>query len=191
MWSAPVTVGDTPPEPVTLAQAKQFVALDPDVDEFDELLGGFIAAAREQAEDQTGMLLTRRTVDLFADDWNDLAKLPVGPIGDIVELEYAAGSGGATLVAASDYQLTSHGYLSSLYTVGGFVWPQYAAAARRPIRLRVEAGFDEVPPKLRTAVLIMTADQFAFRESVSIGSVSSIPTSLQVDAIFAKYRDWI
>jgi hypothetical protein len=70
-WSQPRAVASrlvTPPteEPLTLVQAKLRAGLDwPDGDPMDGLMNSFIAAARSQVEQDTGLALITQTRDVF------------------------------------------------------------------------------------------------------------------------------
>lgn len=190
-WAAPITLSGPAAEPVTLAEAKAFVSIDADEAGFDGLLNGFLGAAREHTENMTGTRLAVQQVLLRADTFADLVRLPIGPVAAVSELEWEAADGAVATIDPAHYELTGAGLARGLRPAAGYTWPQGALRAGA-VRVTATVGFDPLPGPLRTAVLIMTADQFAHRESAVTGAVAAkIPTSMQVDALLANYRIWL
>lgn len=190
-WAAPITLSGPATEPVTLAEAKAFVSIDADETEFDGLIEGFLAAARQHAENMTGTRLGEQEVDLIADSFADLARLPIGPVTAVSAIEWEAADGTTATLDPADYELTGAGLAQGLRPAAGLTWPQGALRAGA-VRVTATVGFNPLPKPLWLAVLLMTADQYAHRETAVVGTVAAkIPTSMQVDALLANYRIWL
>lgn len=190
-WAAPITLSGPAAEPVTLAQAKAFVSIDDDETAFDAQLASFVTAAREQVENITGARLGGQQVQLLGDSFADLARLPIGPISSIDEIEWEASDGTLTVIDPADYELAGAGLARSVRPVPGTSWPQGALRAEA-VRVKATIGFDPVPGPLTVAVLLMTGDLFAHRETAVVGTVAAkVPTSMQVEALLANYRIWL
>ncbi len=190
-WAAPITMSGPTTEPVSLADAKAFVSIDADETEFDGLIEGFLVAARQHAENMTGVRLGEQQVELLADSFADLVRLPVGPVTEVTALRMRGSDGAITLIDPDDYELTGSGLTRGLRPAPGHSWPQGALMAQG-VQVTATVGFDPLPRPLWLAVLLMTADQFAHRETAVTGTIAAkIPTSMQVDALLGNYRIWL
>lgn len=190
-WAAATTISGPEAEPVTLDQAKAFVSIDADEDAFDVQLASFVTAARQQAENVTGVRLGVQQVLLLADSFADLARLPIGPVTSVDEIEWQASDGTQSTIDPADYELAGAGLAQSIRPVMGASWPQGALRAGA-VRVTATVGFDPVPGPLAAAVLLMTGDLFAHRETAVVGTAAAkVPTSMQVDALLANYRIWL
>lgn len=191
-WSSAVTVAEPTEEPVSIEQVKEFVSIEADVDEFDALLGSFIEAARGHVEAVTGTRLVEQTIDLLADEWSDLATLPIAPIMDIVSIGYDDAQGVGQTLDPDGYELTGAGFERGIRTKVGHGWPHGIRRAAGAIRVRLTVGYRSLPAPIKAALLLMVSDQFAFRESGVMGTVTSeMKSSMRVDALLGNYRIWL
>lgn len=190
-WASPVTVTPPAEEPVTLAAAKEFVGIEADEADFDMQLGGFIAAAREHLENLTGTRFIEQAVELRADGFADLERLPIGPVSAVTAIAYDDTAGAEQVLDDAAYELTGAGLERGVRPVFGGSWP---AAARRSGAVRVTAtvGYAELPRPLWIAILQIVADLFAHRETAVTGSIASpVPAALRVEDALANYRIWL
>jgi uncharacterized phiE125 gp8 family phage protein len=160
-------------EPVTLAQARQFLRLSDNGQ--DVLLEGLIKAARETLEMRTGLVLIDRTFRLYADRWppRGMIRLAKHPVRSILAVTGYRDDG--TPFSFDGHEL-------------------HLEAALRPARLHISqaqefsalevdfiCGFGEtgkdVPDALRHAILTLVAHWYEFRGvcAVSQQSVSYPP----------------
>ena len=191
-WSAAVTTTEPVGEPITLDQAKEFVSIDADEQEFDTLLGGFIAAARGHLQSVTGTRLADQVVELQADSWSDLAQLPIGPVSDVVSIVYDDAEGVEQTVADTVFELTGAGLSRGIRLQVDQSWPTDKRSAAGSIRVGLTVGYDTLPPELETALLLMVSDQFAFRESGTAGmNTAAYKSSMRVDGLIANHRIWL
>lgn len=192
MWSAATLV--TPPaEPaIALADAKTFVRIEAEVTDFDTELAAFASAATEQIETMCSIRLAPQVVELFADEWADLARLPIGPVTDVVSVHYLDSDGAEQLLDDALYELAGAGLATSIRPVAGASWPSGLRDAAGAIRVQLTAGYDELPRPLWAAALYLTSDLFAFRETAVVGTVAAkVPMSATVEAMLTNFRIWL
>jgi uncharacterized phiE125 gp8 family phage protein len=143
-------------EPLTLDEGKLRAGLDWIVgDPRDPLMLEFISAARQQVEQDTGIAVPVQLRDLFLDTlpiiiaWQDLPPQTM-PLRNVESVTAIDSSGAATVLPPADYVAT----ISNAGVTLSIVNPP--ADAQRWI-VRVEAGFDVIPPSLLQAVGLLTA----------------------------------
>lgn len=185
MWSAATLVAPPATPAVTLDEAKEFVRADGDAS--DAQLTAFVDVAIEQIEAICSVRLAPQTVELFADRWEDLARLPIGPTTAIVSLHYRDAAGAEQLLDADQYELTGSGLAVGIRPAPGTSWP-----IARTIRVQLTAGYTVTPRPLWAAALYMIGDLYAFRETAVVGTgAAQIPMSTTVSAMIANYRIWL
>lgn len=129
MWSPAIITGGPAAEPLELGQVRQFLRIDADETAFDTELGGYMAAVRADAEKITGSRLITQTVELVADCFADLERLPTGPIQSISGLTYLDSAGAIqSLSLDTDYELYGAGLRQGLRPIFGNCWPDEAGA---------------------------------------------------------------
>ncbi len=191
-WSSAITVTEPIEEPISVDQAKEFVSIEADVGEFDALLASFIEAARGHVEAVTGTRLVEQTIELLADEWSDLLTLPIGPVMGIVSIGYDDPQGVGQTLDANTYELTGAGFERGIRTKVGYRWPSGIRRAAGAIRVRLTVGYGSLPAPIKAALLLMVSDQFAFRESGVVGTVTAeMKSSMRVDALLGNYRIWL
>lgn len=189
-WSSALTIAEPVDEPISLKQVKEFVSIEGD--EFDTLLTGFIAAARDHAQAITGTRLVEQTVQLRADAWSDLHELPIGPVSGIASIVFEDRYGAEQVVPETVYELIGEGLARGIRPQVGQNWPGDRRSASGTIRVALTVGYAILPPSIETALLVMVGDQFAFRESGIVGTVAAaIKSSMQVDAMLTNHRIWM
>ena len=158
MFSAAVTIGDPPIEPIELDAAKRFLRIDGDAQDDDIRM--LISAAREDLERITNQRLIEQTVRLQATRLSDLEHLPVGPVTSIVAITYQA-AGGPVSVPLDSVYLTGLGLERGIDVVPGYRWPP---VGRGPIVVDLKVGYGPsgawVPANLRHALFAVTRGKF-------------------------------
>ena len=179
-----------PPEPLSLDQAKAQLRDTPSED--DDLIRGFIVAAREYAEAYTGLILTRRTVTETAPQlgrWIDLASWPIASVdairypaaGNLTDL--AEGSWCASLKRRPVRLLPA--------AMGWGVGPSWQDCGL-PVEIDLTAGFetpDDVPETVKLAMLMLISHWYANREGVEVGlRAAAVEVPFGVEALLTRWR---
>ena len=109
-----------------------------------------------------------------------------------VSIAYVDPDGATQTLDAALYHLVHDAMGGRVDLAHGAAWP---ATAIRPdaVRVTVTAGYGttaaDVPHPIKAAILLMVADLYRNRETVTIGvSSAAIPMSMTVDALLAPYR---
>jgi uncharacterized phiE125 gp8 family phage protein len=175
MWQRPAIPSPTT-EPVALEQAKRQCRIFHDDD--DAYLADLITVARSHVEKYCGALFAERVVELVADDWADLALLPVVPVGDVTAITYIDIDGVEQTVGEGVYELANGG-LSPLY---GQSWPakQYGSH----ITVAATVGYADADPVIKHAMLLLISDMYERREP----EPSTERTTL--DDLLANHREY-
>lgn len=188
-WSAATLV--TPPaEPaIELEQLKEFIRVDGN--DYDAQLEMFAAAAVDHIEKMCSIRLAPQDVELLADEWADLAHLPIGPVTDVVSIHYVDVAGDEQLLDDASYELAGADLARGIRPSFGSTWPG-ARLIPGAIRVAVTVGYAELPPALLAATLYHASDIFAFRETAVVGTVAArIPMSATVEGMLSNYRIWL
>lgn len=176
----------TPPEPVvTLSEAKAHLRVRHS-DE-DALIEAYISAATAHIDGPDGWLgraLGDQVLEAYADFFRDCMRLPFGPVIEVVSVKYLAGTGDEVTVLPTEYEL--RGWL--LGAAFGKRWPSVLSHPEA-VRIQYRAGYADLPPPIRAAILLMVGDLYLNRETASIGAAASqIPMSTTVTNLLSPYR---
>jgi uncharacterized phiE125 gp8 family phage protein len=178
-------------EPITLAEAKLAAGLDwtsPDAAR-DAQMEGFIRAARERVERDTGYALLTQTRDVY------LSRLinpidfpaPARPLQSIEQITGVDADGGAQILAPASWSYSASGRLTLTQPAD---WTLYATDVH-PWIVRIIVGWEtatEIPPLLLFAVKLLTAHYAtAARDAVVIGT-SAIETPLGYEDAIGDFR---
>jgi len=170
-------------EPVSLQSAKAFLRVDHE-DE-DELIIGFIKAARERIETHLSIsLITRRrlyTKVLAKTDYGKSAQLYINhyPIKRVIAVDCLSGDETRRL-DPSDYLINLHARPASLRLLSS------NSLSADAVLIELEAGFgdmaDHVPMPIRQAIMLLIAQFYERRDDIS----EAMP--MMVDALLMPYR---
>lgn len=136
MWLPPVTTVAPAAEPVSLAEAKQYLRID--AADLDIEVGGFIKAARAQIEAITSTRLITQTVELRASGFCDLDQLPIGPVQAVTAISYIDPQGAVQALAG--YELFGAGLSWGIRPALNTAWPS-ARAGRGVIMVTARVGY--------------------------------------------------
>ena len=154
----------TPPavEPVSLARAKAHLRIDHD--EEDELITGWIKAARELTEAYTGKRWVTQTVRLTLSCWPDgciadipgAIPLPVEPVASVDTLRYFDARGTEQTFDAADFQAWLEHSPPLVCPAPDGYWPALKSGKVKPITLEFTAGgpLQSVPAGVGLAMLL-------------------------------------
>ena len=163
-WSSATVVTGPVAEPVTLDQAKEFIAIDADEDGFDAILTGLVASAREGIETECSIRMVEQSVRVRCDAWGELAHLPIGPVTAVEHLKFEDSSGAIQLVDAQTYELFGEDLEKGIRPAVGQQWPSGLRSVSGAIELQLTVGYESLPKRLWTAVLQLVAAMFEQRE---------------------------
>jgi uncharacterized phiE125 gp8 family phage protein len=192
--SSPVRTVAPAADVVTLAEAKAHLRVEHG--EEDTLITTYLQAAINRLDGFAGILgrclITQSwRVDTYDVPPDDTIRL-LFPDVSAVSIAYVDPDGATQTLDAAVYHLVHDAMGGRVDLAHGASWP---ATAIRPdaVRVTVTAGYGAtaaaVPHPIKAAILLMVADLYRNRETVTIGvSSAAIPMSMTVDALIAPYR---
>lgn len=182
----------SPPAPaVSLEEAKTHLRVRHN--EEDALIASYIAAAQGHIDGPEGWLgraigLQELEVrgSLFR---NDPIRLPYAPVRSVDSVEYEDTAGAWQTMDVATYELRG----DEIGTAWGTTWPAtriYRGAAET-VRVRYQAGYEQVPMPITAAILLMVGDLYANRESIVTGTIAAaLPMPLTVERLLEPYRSF-
>lgn len=192
MWAAATLVTPPASPALALADVKEFARIEAATTDFDTQLTAFAAVAVEQIEAICGIRLAPQTVDLCADEWDDLAHLPIGPVTAVSAVHYLDRDGAEQLLDPAKYELAGTGLARAIRLKVGAGWPNDLRDVPGVIRVTAAVGYAVLPKPLWAAALYLTGDQFVFRETAVTGTIAAkVPMSASVEAMLTNYRIWM
>lgn len=190
-------------EPLDLAQVKRHLRFSTTTE--DTLLDGWIAAARQYFEEQTGRQVMKATWELWLDAFPvGRIELPKPPLIDVVSVSYVSADGLVALVAGDEDDLVTGDYnvmapAGAQASTGwvqlpyGGVWPT-PQGVPGAVRVRFTAGYGsaqgDVPELVKTLLYLLVGHFHKYRSDTvetRFGSaLSSLP--LGVEAFMRSFR---
>jgi uncharacterized phiE125 gp8 family phage protein len=173
-----------------------------DIDDDDELIAGYIAAARAHLEEICGRSFLSTTWDFTIDyEWPwildvdqgrhvRMIELPRAPLASVTSISYVDGAGATQTLAGSQYTVDGGGAIGRIYEAYNATWPTVRSQPRA-ITVRFVAGYGadavSVPETIKQATLLLTTHFYQQREPVVVGtSVLKLPFA--VDALIDPHR---
>lgn len=138
-------------EPITLAQAKNYLKVDFDDD--NDLITSLIASARVRLEKYAGVAMSARTLQVVA-YVDEFIELPYAPLNNITKVEYWD-NGTWVEMSVGDYYILGTTY-KKIYMV---------ANNRMEYRFTYTCGYSTIPQPMITALYKLIADLYDYRES--------------------------
>lgn len=175
--------------PVSTDEAKKHLNVDHDDDNdyIEGLLAG-VTAYMEGPRGYTGRALIEQTWDVYFDCFpvgHRLIELPLPPVISVDGVFSVDASGNETEFSASNYLLDSASEPARIALVGSASWPTNVAGRINQCRIRMTCGYVDgsqsppvpnVPPAIKSAVLMLIGSLYANREEVVLGqNAISIP----------------
>ena len=173
--------------PVTLAQVKQHLRIETDVD--DAYLVELAKSATAHVEAETGKSLLQQTWRIYLDrlPHDQIALLPVSPVISVGPVTVYGADSNPAIVTADNYQIDRRSEPARLL----FKHALPVAQAMNGIEIDVVAGFGvaavEVPGQLLRAILVLCAHWYAFRGSASDAALMG-STPRGFDALVAPFK---
>lgn len=151
----------------------------------DALIRGYLRAAMAAVEARIGKALIARRFSLVLTRWRDTAAqaLPLAPVAAVVSVTLVDGNEAAAALPPARWRLEPDTHRPRLVARGpGF--PEVPTGGRAEVVF--DAGFgtwDEVPPDLRQAVLLLAAQYHELRHE---GGVAAMPFGVM--ALIERWR---
>lgn len=192
-------------EPLTIEECRAHLEApiygDSDVDAIDdEMILGWLGAAREHCEGFLGLSLSQRVLELALDRFPSSCKdgttgidLPFGPVIEVREVIVSDPSSDSSPsdLASTDYMLDDYSSPPRLYPAAGLSWP--AVQGTNAIKVRYLAGYGvdsdggtELPRVFRAAILLTLGDLYCNREDSTEKAMTSLPNG--VEALLRPHR---
>lgn len=152
-----------------------------DGDDQSALIGQYVAAATGAVEGYLNRPLIARTVEDAFDGWPCGGRFRMMPFLSVDQITYVDGDGVTQTLPPSAYHtVPERGWIEPAHSLG---WPGIRAQAGA-VRVRTVVGYGDdwnsVPEAIRSAILMMTAQLYEFREPVVSGvSVSEVPMTMR------------
>lgn len=138
-------------EPITLAQAKNYLRVDFDDD--NDLITALIVTARTRLEKYAGVAMSARTLQVVA-YVDEFIELPYAPLNTITLVEYWNGEDWVEM-SVGEYYVLGTTY-KKIYMV---------ANNRMEYRFTYTCGYTTLPQPMITALYKLLADLYDYRES--------------------------
>jgi uncharacterized phiE125 gp8 family phage protein len=181
MLKKPIPLNDGGDEPVSLATARLHLRLDtegsPPTHPDDELVAVLISAARESAENYTGLAILRQTFQLQLDAFpGNTEKINLGlwPVNAINSITYLDENGATQTLAADKYVLENNQAPAQVGLAFEEVWPATRAVANA-VTIEFVAGYTDglspnpypMPKAIKQAMLLTIGHLYQNRQDVS------------------------
>ncbi|RWK12530.1 head-tail connector protein [Mesorhizobium sp.] len=190
-WGAPLAPVRTvaPAEaPVSLDEMKLHLHAG---DDEDTLIQAYIDAATAHLDGYTGIIGRALVTQTWQQDFSGFShslRLPLGPLESVSSVTYYDGSNVQQTLATSVYDKFTDALGPHVGLKPGQSWP---STYTRPDAVRVTfvAGEDvaDVPAPIKVAIMLLAANWYENRESVTLGSIPS-EMPMGVAALIAPYR---
>lgn len=181
-------------EPITLEEARSHLEAqaygDTDVDLLDDtMILGWLKAAREYAEQFTGLSFIQRDYEGALDEFPaEYIEIPVGPVLYVDSVT----TGQATVSSSDDAEVS---FVFDDFSVPARIypltsWPSVTAAVNG-VRVRFTAGYggsdgDALPWAVRAAILLLLGHLYAQRETNTEKALADVP--MGTDALLRQHR---
>ena len=169
-------------EPVSLAEIKLHLRIEPDVSAEDDLLSSLIKAARLHAERVTGKALVTQTWKLVLDSFPSWEiEFPKPPLQSITSIVYLDSNGDSQTLSAAAYRVVATSEPGIVEPAYGEVWPStYGVTGGIAITFVCGMGLAAaVPDDIKAAIKLMVGHWYRNREEVSAGGLSQVPMAAE------------
>lgn len=143
--------------PVTAAEAKAWCEVRGE--QTDAFMEGLIATATEMVEDVLGRSIMAQTWELSLPAFAAVIELPRGPVTAVSSVKYDDADGVEQTADAEIYSLDLVSSPELIVLNDGQAWPAVATTPN-PVRVEFVAGYQVLPQRMKTAVLMTVASLY-------------------------------
>lgn len=202
LWSMPRSLPTSRPirtteptaaqEPITLDEAKKQCEIAAEVDYHDDYLRRLITAAREQVENDTGLVCYTGSFTWKQTQFpcGEVWELPdVRPVTAITSITYVDTAGATQTWGSGNYTLHTGAVTQFIGLAYGASWPTVRGDLNG-ITVTLVAGYASaaaVPQRVKQACLYLVNHWFVSRDTVSIGTISP-DIAMTYDSLIAGLR---
>lgn len=167
-------------EPVTTAEAKSHLRID-GIDE-DDVIEGFIVAAREDCEDFQNRAFITQTWELTLDCWPRFPlKLPKAPLISVSSIKYFDTENVETTLDASNYFVDIDSEPGRVDLGYNICLPTTVLRPINAVKIQYVCGYgavDDVPKAVKQAILLMVGHFYENREATSDKKMEELPMAV-------------
>jgi uncharacterized phiE125 gp8 family phage protein len=163
-------------EPVSLAEARQYVKFDLTDAAEDTFISSLITAAREYCEAYTRRALATQTLEAYL-DWfpcADRFELPCPPLQSVTSVKYKDSDGTeTTMTVDTDYLVDADSTVGQIVRPYGVSWPSFTPHPIHPIKVRFTAGYaapNTMPKLIKQAMLLYVGFFYYNRDAVELSA---------------------
>ena len=155
-------------EPVTLAEVKQQCGIADEVNAHDDLLNGYIVAARRACEVFLNRQLMTATYDYKVDEfplWDCNLYLPLAPLQSVTSISYVDAAGDTQTLSTSIYRVLSNREPAEIELKYAQSWPTTRIESEA-VTVRMVCGYTSaanVPEPIKLAIKMLVSDWFESR----------------------------
>lgn len=177
-------------EPITLAEAKNFLRVDTNDD--DAIITALITAAREMCEQYTRRILVTTTIDEYFDIFpnyrnatdKDIIYLSRGPVASVTNVKYVDEIGSLQTVSSSAYVVDTISEPARIASTAGW-FATNGIINQVVVRYVVGTGVSSIPKPLIQGMLLVIADLYDNRHD----GVKRLPTASEY--LFNPFRNFV
>lgn len=172
-------------EPISVSKLKEHLRVD--ISDDNDLIAGYLAAARDYVENTTWRSLVTQTWRLSLDGWPACGEvvLPRPPLQSVSSIVYYDSEGASNTLASSVYDVDTDSEPGRVVLAYGQSWPSTTLRPMNPVQVTYVAGYGlaaSVPPHLVQMIKLLVSHWYENREPVVVGSITAnIP--LAVDSL--------
>jgi len=196
-----LTEGATPQvftEPLELADIKNYLRIDPEVNDDDYLITVLISGAREQAEILQGRDLVRKQYDLSYDYWPQYRVALRAPTVSVDLVQYKDLSGKVTTMAeGSDYIVDLAKQPAIITPPWNISWPSFTPWPSSAITIRFTSGYGKDSPfwfgsgaRLKAGMMLLISSWYEKRLpfETGIGATNEYPYAVTSCLTYGSLR---
>ena len=162
----------------------------------DAIIGDYVFAAQEQAEQVTSRKMMPQTWRLFIDDWprTDTIELPFAPLRSVPStgIVYKNSTGGSTTFSSTAWSVDVASEPGRVVLEYNDTWPSVTLHNNNPISIEFECGYagtSAIPQRFKQAVHMLVGHFYENRESVIVQSFGQISVAEIPQGFFSLLSD--
>ena len=162
-------------EPITTAEAKNWLKIRSGVTTDDTLIAGLVESARLEHEHESGEYTITRTVVEYRDTWpiGRVLQLTMGPVSAITSVQYKDEAGDTQTFSSGSYTTDIVGKHARIVLNEDTDWPDLFNGPNA-VFVTYAAGYanaDAVPESVKTAILVRLAMHYQNREDMPLSGM--------------------